>query len=185
MARRANAGTLNVTWNPQYKCYTFSGSYNKEYLDILKVSVPASGRSWNEQSKSWLVDEKYVDPLLAIARKVFGTVNYQTKAQFEAKFGGAQQSYQQSQQNYTISSPKNEFTPNEALEFIKLIPREALRKAYLQAAMLLHPDRNSDPEASTKMSKLNALWNRIEILIIQQGDTNGRQVEQTKSAGPV
>ena len=64
----------------------------------------------------------------------------------------------------TIAKSK---TLNEVLlDFVLLLPNDALQKAYRSAAMTLHPDRGGDME---KMARLNALWQRIETERINKG----------------
>ena len=46
------------------------------------------------------------------------------------------------------------------LDFVKIIPRSVLKKAYLLAANELHPDKNGGD--GSKMAALNNLWSRIE-----------------------
>jgi curved DNA-binding protein CbpA len=45
-------------------------------------------------------------------------------------------------------------------ELVELLPFEALQACYRKAAMMLHPDRNSND--GDKMARLNTAWNKIE-----------------------
>jgi curved DNA-binding protein CbpA len=50
--------------------------------------------------------------------------------------------------------------------FVKLVPYDAMTKAYRAAAMTYHPDRSGgDME---KMTQLNALWERIKKEVYNQ-----------------
>ena len=115
--------------------------------------MDATGRGWDPASKIWTITERFFPAIKVAAERIFpGQVNILTREQAEKA---------------TAPSAVKIKTLNEVLlDFVLLLPNDALQKAYRVAAMTLHPDRGGDME---KMSRLNALWQRIEMERINKG----------------
>lgn len=143
-----------VWWDAGVLAYRAQFPYKPQIVDFLKKQIPHSDRSWDETSKTWTFTENYLDDTVKFMRLIFGDqeVACVTRQQFEAS--------QQPRSNISVRS----LDAKDALlaRFMKSIPYESAKAAYRHAAMFLHPDRNKDPEAMSKMSEVNALWSKIE-----------------------
>src|SRR6266853_1507157 len=100
----------------------FSPSFN----EIFKNLIPHSDRDWNKDAKTWTITERYFDATKSLVQKMFGSAVIIDRATSEK-----------------ASQPAPVKTaPIDAVftQFVKLLPYEAMRKAYLHAANMLHPD---------------------------------------------
>ena len=144
---------VRIWWDRDIQGYYVEAPYHKAFVEGLKIVVPASDRGWNPESKIWTITERFFPAIKIAAERVFkGQVNILTREQAER-----------------ATSPtvvKSKTLDEVLLEFTCLLPNDALRKAYLVAARELHPDHGGDME---KMSRLNALWQRIETERINKG----------------
>jgi len=140
-----------IWYDTQLQAYYCSTPYSKEFVEFLKMGIPASDRAYDPSTKVWSFTDKYFDIIADMARRVWrgpGEVVIITKAQAEAA--------QQSAPGMSVSKQ----TPGDVLkDFAALLPVEALEAAYKRACMTLHPDKGGSME---KMSQLNALWTRIK-----------------------
>lgn len=139
-------GTVRIWWDPAISAYRMVMPYNKGFLDLLKTLVPVSDRSYESETHIWTFTERFLKPVQELVEKAFGRATLVDKAQAEA-----------AQQNKSTAPG----APLDAVivEFFRLLPQEAARRAYLVASNVMHPDRGGDME---KMSKLNAAWTRLE-----------------------
>lgn len=135
-----------IWWDNKLQGYHVQTPYHPQFVEFLKVAVPASDRSYEPVNKTWLFAEKYLDPIKGAAEKFFGQaeVTIVTKQQASA----------------SAQAPAKAQTIDQVmLEFMRLLPFEAAQKAFRAGAMALHPDRGGSMEA---MAKLNTLWDRLE-----------------------
>jgi hypothetical protein len=120
--------------------------YNATFVEALKKLLPASDREWDPQTKIWTFVEKYLDTLAQVVEQYFH-VKPIILRRIDAE---------------RASSPPSRVTASKMdsviTQFFKLLPFDAVEKAYKVAALTLHPDRGGD---MTKMSELNAMWDRI------------------------
>jgi hypothetical protein len=142
-----------IWYDVKIQAYRISTPYSQAFVDFLKIQIPASDRAFDPTSRIWTFNEKYFDPIRFMAEKVWahsGETHVVDKQHAEAA----------ARSNSTLTR-RPEASLNESIvEFFRLIPYEAAKAAYRKAALEMHPDRNAND--GERMSKLNAVWTRIE-----------------------
>lgn len=146
--------SCRIWWDASVSAYRLSSSFNKELVDTIKAQIPGSDRSFDQQSKIWTFTEKWLTPLLGFIKLLGVSPIVITRAQAEV-----------AQTSSASGSTRGKSLDAVIIEFVKVLPYESARKAYRDAAMLLHPDRGGSME---KMSALNAAWERIQKEVFQQ-----------------
>lgn len=141
------SGSVKIWWDNAIGAYKMVTPYNATFVDLLKQLAPGSDRVWDPSSKVWTISEKIVHLVKDLAEKSF---------KCQATFISRQQAQSASAPPKTVTLASID---SLMLEFFKLLPYNAARKAYQVAAMELHPDRGGSLE---NMTKLNATWSRIE-----------------------
>lgn len=137
---------VRFLWDKDVQGYRIECPYNKAFIEGIKALVPASDRDYDPSTKIWTVAEKWYKPLHIAAERLYpGQVFVFTKEQQER--AAAPPAIAKASLDQVLT------------DFVKLLPNEALIRAYKVAAMELHPDRGGSME---KMSSLNALWQRIK-----------------------
>jgi hypothetical protein len=142
----------SIFWDTSVQAYRMKCQFKPQLIEFLKKQIPHSERSWDESSKIWTFTEKYLDGVRLLAETIF-TKNecaVLTRAQVEAA---------QKPPAGGISVRTLNAIDSALADFMRLISYDAARAAYRRAAVELHPDKGGDME---KMSKLNALWTKIE-----------------------
>ena len=144
---------VKIWWDTQTDSYNISTPYEQQFVDTIKALIPHSDRAYNPSSKVWTFTEKYLTPVENMCKKIWGdgavtTINKQRTQQASA-------------------SPAVRGAPIDSIlvDFMKLMPFEAVSKAYRHAALMFHPDRGGDME---KMTKINSLWTRIKEEVYKQ-----------------
>jgi len=144
----SNTTKCRVWYDNDLAAYRCSTPYSKEFVEFIKIAIPVSDRAYDPTTKIWAFAEKYLDVIVDTARKVWknpGEVVVITKQQTQAA---------------SASPAVTKQTPEQIMvEFVKLLPNDALIAAYRRAAVELHPDRGGSME---KMSLLNMYWDRIK-----------------------
>lgn len=148
-----------VWWDKDITAYRASFPFKPQIVEFLKNQIPASDRTWDPATKIWTFTEQYLDGTVKFLHICFGNgeVAVVTRQQFEASSRPSGTSVRTSNTIELACS-----------DFMRLLPYDSARQAYRHAAMALHPDRNKEPEAMEKMSKINSLWSRIEKEIYGQ-----------------
>ncbi len=139
-----------IWYDPKVDGYHISCAYSPQFVEFIKAAVPVSDRAFDPVTKHWTVTEKFFPILRSVAEKVWqaSEIIIVTKDQTRA----------------TASAPVHKASLDSVIiEFVKLLPADALTTAYRKAAVAYHPDRGGD---SDRMSRLNALWTRIEAELI-------------------
>lgn len=140
--------TVQIRWDSELERYRLMFEYDKEFIDGLKEHIPGRFRSYDPVTKQWTVAELYFERLMDFLNDWGIEAAVITRDEVEDR--RARQ----------IAAHGDGSTETLALAFLKLVPHEAMVKAYRHAAMLLHPDRNGGDTA--RMSALNAVWERIQ-----------------------
>jgi hypothetical protein len=163
--------SVTLSWNPQLGAYNlkFNAFVTKELIDILKLAIPSSDRSYEPKTKTWTFTESHYDFVLHLMESKYKTVITYSKEKIEEE-------YKKFQNTAAPVDPKTQLGI-----FVKLVnaagiaigmeekdPKVA-RKAYLRAAMFYHPDRN--PERSKDMSSLNEAWTNLQEYFGLRGTT--------------
>lgn len=143
---------VKIWWDPGIQAYRISTPFNPRFVETIKHLVPASDRACDMQTKIWTFTERFLVPMQSLCESIWGKgeIAVITRQQVET------QANQQSQRSVTTTSSA---LANSAMEFLALLPYESAKKAYLHAALALHPDRGGDTE---RMSKINSLWSILE-----------------------
>lgn len=163
--------TVTLTWNPTISAYNlkFNDFVTKELIDILKLAIPGSDRSYDPKTKTWTFTEPHYDFIHHLMEQKYQKVITYTKEKIEEQY----------KQFTNAVAPIN--TESLLGTFVKLvneagitIPNDikdgkAARKAYLRAAMFYHPDRN--PDRAGDMSKLNEAWTNLQEYFGLRGTT--------------
>src|SRR5271166_3014463 len=144
--------TIRIWWDTTVLAYRVTSPYNKELVDFLGKSIPVSDRSFDTQTKIWTVVEKQLPPLLAFLTLMQMKPVVVTRQQVEATAA-------QSQTSGAQAAQRGRPLDTVILEFVRLLPYDAARKAYRAAALDLHPDKNNGD--GSRMTTLNADWDRI------------------------
>ena len=143
-----------IWWDIGSDAYVVSSSFNEKLVEGLKHVIPSSDRWYDRATKFWYLKEPYGETLRKVAETIFGIgcVSFQSKTV-------AQQA--QTNQSYIPPPVHASLAQGDAaiLQFVKLLPYEAMRDSYRKAATILHPDKGGDP---VRMSELNQLWGQIE-----------------------
>jgi hypothetical protein len=175
-----------VLWDESVGAYRVSTPYSASFVDLLKQLIPIADRVWDPQAKLWTVAERFALPIKNLCEQVWGTPNVQFMDRnawlaAQAKQAQAYAAYQASQSssaaNAYIPPPPPPRTPVRGepidivmLNFVKLLPYDAAQAAYRKAAVAFHPDHNGGD--GSKMSALNATWQRIEAEHFGKGRTS-------------
>jgi hypothetical protein len=154
---------IKIWWDVSVSAYRVATPYNKQFVDLIKSLIPGSDRAYDPTSKMWTVTEKYLGPLQLLCENVWKTkADVVTKQEAEKAQGASSQSSGSGSAN---GGRGQEITLNTnsidlaLARFMKIMPYDALQKAYRLAALELHPDAGGD---MAKMAELNSLWTRIK-----------------------
>lgn len=149
-----------VWWDAPVSAYRAQFPFKQQVVDFLKGNIPHSDRSWEDSTKTWTFTETYFDGTVKFLRLVYGDQEVAVVSR---------QQYEQAQAPPRSVAVRNADSNTMMLaDFMRLLPYEAAREAYRRAAILLHPDRNKENDAMEKMSKINALWTKIQKEIYGQ-----------------
>lgn len=159
-----------IWWDPSVSAYRLMVPYRTDFPPLFKACIPFGDYSWDSQAKVWTFVEKYYSPVQDLVKKIFGSVTAISRVDWEtANAPKAAPSSSTGVNSNASRSPNNGYIPplnvsilgidSVIIQFFKMVPYEAMKKAYLGAAMMYHPDRGGDAEAATN---LNTLWQKIE-----------------------
>lgn len=140
--RNSNA---RIWWDSSVSAYRMTVPFNAAFVELFKSLIPHSDRNHNPESKIWTITEKYFDATRKLIASTFGEPQVITREATEKA----------SQPPPVKTAPLD----SVILQFAKLLPYEAMQKAYRAGALALHPDRGGDMD---KMASLNACWTRLE-----------------------
>ena len=142
-----------IWYDLDVQAYRISCGYNNKFIEFLKVAIPTSDRAYDPTTKIWVFQEKWFDIVCSTAQGVWGggNVTIQNKA--------SAQTAASSNANTSVAPARQAKLDDVIISFFKLLPVNAVRKAYQTAAVELHPDRGGD---AVKMRQLNEYWSRIK-----------------------
>ena len=122
-----------------------STPYYEQFVDALKLHVPASHRRWSMDTKTWLVEPPYDTTAITLLRRFFPNAGIGKKA-------GSQPSRAERRRCACDDDHK-------ALYVCQGAPAEVIQAAYRALVKIHHPDRGGDTSA---MQRLNAAYARLE-----------------------
>ena len=154
---------VKIIYDSSVQAYKVRVPYSKEFLDAMRQLIPVANRMWDPLTKTWTVSEAFGLPIKSLCDRVWGS----TSVMF---IDAAHQQSHSANQTQTPIVRRNAPLDEVLLTFVKLLPYNAARKAYLFAAQELHPDKQGGD--STKMTSINAAWTRIEQEFYRKGASN-------------
>lgn len=149
-----------IWWDVNASAYVVSCGFNETFIEALKHFIPSKDRLYDPATKLWYLKEVYGEMIKTLAEAKFGvgSVSFQSRTVAEQA---------QAQQRRASPPPPTVggtafLNPLEAamVEFMSLMPYQALKAAYRAAALDLHPDKNQG--SSEKMIRLNDLFRKLE-----------------------
>lgn len=146
-------GNIRIWWDASVSAYRMASPYNASLVDTIKTQIPVSDRSYDPATKIWTFVERQLAPLQALLKMLNMGSTVVTRQQAEASA---------SQQTSSAGTSGRNVKPLDTVivEFVRLLPLDAAKKAYRAAAMDLHPDKQGG--RSDKMQALNMAWDRIQ-----------------------
>jgi hypothetical protein len=163
------SSNCRIWWDPTVSAYRLTVPYRTEFPALFKTLIPYGDYSWDSNAKVWTFVEKYYIPVSELVKKVFGHVTAISRTDWESANAPKASATNSGVNGNANKSPNSGYIPplnvailgadSVIIQFVKMLPYEAMKKAYLTAAMHYHPDRGGNPEEATN---LNTLWGRIE-----------------------
>jgi len=156
---------IKIIYDASVAGYKVRTPYSKDFVDTLHQLIPVANRMWDPVSKTWTVSEAFGLPIRDLCYRIWGS----SSVMFFDKTAAAQAQASASGTNVPKvmrTTPLDEVL----LTFVKLLPYNAARRAYLVAATELHPDKQNGD--SSKMSAMNSAWTRIETDFYKKGVSN-------------
>jgi hypothetical protein len=159
-SRTREAQKASFIWDGLAGVYKLHFDFSKEFIDLIKATIPSSHRSYDPGSKTWIIDEHFYDPILAMLKAKFTNVHTVSKQEVEER-----------QKEYQVVTTVTD-TDKELKIFTDLLKEAGISfdvhekdgakalKAYRRAALFYHPDRN--PEKAKDMSSLNAAFQNLK-----------------------
>lgn len=152
----------SINWTPSAGVYTLQFDFTtKEFIELLKMIIPSSDRSYDPKTKSWFVSESHFDDLKLLFESKFTNVKTTTKAQVEEHFKGFENNFARPVDTNKELTTFLNYVQEAGIPFDRDSKDGALaQKAYRRAAMYFHPDRN--PARAKDMSALNEAFNNLK-----------------------
>lgn len=150
-----SATQVRIWWDASIGAYRMTSPFNRSLVDALKVSIPASDRSYDPITKVWTFAERHLQPTVTLIKGVMGG-QPQVVSRQQVESAAASQGPGGATHNIASAAASLDAV---MIAFVKVLPFEAAQKAFRHAAMMLHPDRGGSMD---KMATLNATWQRLE-----------------------
>jgi hypothetical protein len=141
-----------IQWDADVDAYIVSTPFSKQFVDFLKLAIPVSDRAWDNDKKVWYIKEAFCPVIRSVAEKVWTA----SEILFVSKDDVATQQAKKTSVAAVAKAPIEQVLA----DFVKMLPKTALKTAFRLAAQELHPDKQGGD--GQKMASLNALWTRIE-----------------------
>jgi hypothetical protein len=164
------SSNCRIWWDPTVSAYRLTVPYRPDFPPLFKALIPFGDYSWDSSAKVWTFLEKYYEPTKGVVNKMFGSVTAISRTDWETANSASQTSSSGANGSAGAKAPNAGYIPplnvatlgadSVLVQFVRMLPYEALKKAYLHGAMMYHPDR-PDGDAAKQM-QLNLLWQRIE-----------------------
>jgi hypothetical protein len=145
---------IRIWWDASVSAYRMTSPYNASLVDALKQFIPVSDRSYDPATKVWTFVERQLAPLQGLLKQLNMQPVIITRAQAEQ----AAQQAASSAGSQSTAAQRVKPLDTVIIEFVRLLPYDAMRSAYRKAAMELHPDKGGSAERS---AQLNDNWSRI------------------------
>lgn len=159
--------SLTVTeWDEERQFATLSFSYNRRFLDWLKLGVkPDSYRIYDPVNRTWKVHLKRLPLVINFARRHFTQVNYQVLPDW-VQMQVASEKAQEARQ--TLWEPVRGSDPFTTLYLLPTAPWEVVRAVYKALAVIHHPDHGGNTET---FQRINCAYLELEKRLNKKLDT--------------
>jgi DnaJ-domain-containing protein 1 len=152
-------GIARITIEPGI-AYLRSEPFNQEFIDELKVSTMS--RRWDTAARAWTLDPMEVPIAARIVEKYFRKLIIEPT---EDKEGGSKErrgwrGARGARKVMDMSVGKGD--AYSVLCITKDAPDGLVKSAYTKLAMVYHPDVNSDPRATERMTEINKAYEEIK-----------------------
>ena len=162
--------TVSITWdcitNAAYRVsFTNIGRHWSKceiIITFIKQTIPTSQREYDPDLKMWFVGESYIQSIVDMCSAIPDfDVCFTPKPEevFTTKMHSKEEDYATFKR--MLSLAHIEFSDCNLTDF------KYAKRAYLRAAMQLHPDRA--PDMAAEMSTLNETWTRLQHSYFKDG----------------
>lgn len=155
---------------PSFGQIAIETAHNADYVEAIKFIIPLRDRTWDPDSKVWIVTKRYYAAAVALVRHFYGegfidSVGGVTEAQamdweerFEAwkSFGAKKKTYEGRPKMAHADSNSG---PYAALYLLPNAPPQLIKAAYRTLAVLYHPDKGGDVEL---MKRINGAYEKLK-----------------------
>jgi hypothetical protein len=154
---------LTIRWDADAKVYACSGPWSDKMMrfkDALKLNIPKEDWDYDPDSKTWYIAERQFNPVCTLAKIYWkdnpGAVHIIDKQTVEAA------------RARKLTRDGASGTDLLLLKFIRMLPNDALEKAYKTAVMMMHPDRigtigsQERADADEKFRSFQELWTSLK-----------------------
>lgn len=117
---------------------SFRVAYDPAWVASVKAMVPAHAREWDAVEKIWFVDEPFVEAVVRLTRRIFGSCSCP---------GASQNSHGEASD------------PWQTLHLRPTAPVELIEASYRVLARLHHPDRGGSGDA---MQRINGAYSALK-----------------------
>lgn len=145
-------GNIRIWWDTSVSAYRMASPFNATLVDAIKQHIPVSDRSYDPTTKIWTFVERQLTPLQGLLKLIGAQATVITRQQAEAAAAQSSGNGAGAQRGAPLDTV--------IIEFVRLVPADAMKSAYRAAALQLHPDRQGGN--ADKMTRLNAAWSRIQ-----------------------
>lgn len=145
--------SCTIYWDDSIGGYAVSCSYKPQFVEFLKLNIPASDRAYHPNNKTWTFHEKYFEVITKAAQATFGAASVNSKKRSANSSNHTPVGTGSSADPLTLAFAK----------FARLLPHDVLKKAYREAAQVLHPDK--DASNAQRMADLNEVWSQIKATL--------------------
>jgi hypothetical protein len=146
---------ITIVWDSTVSAYRMTSPWIKELKEFMSAQMPHSDRDWDANTKTWTFVEKQLPNVQNLLKLLGLTATVMLRQQVEA----AQQQQQQQANTHAQAVVRNAIEP-VVMQFVRTVPYDAMKKAYLLASLALHPDKVGGD--GTQQATLNTAWQRIE-----------------------
>lgn len=156
--------------------------YVQMFVDDIRT-IPYTSRNWVPERRVWVVWDPYVAMAVQFVNtyypnaEVIGSPTESTRDRYERERKDNERRERERSENRRRSSwdyQDNRYgsgntsqtssggSDHQTLYLTPEAPESVVKAAYKALAILLHPDRSSDPNATRQMQNVNAAYDRIK-----------------------
>ncbi len=160
--------TVSITWdsitNAAYRVsFTNIGRHWSKcelVITLIKQTIPSSQREYEPETKTWFIGEPFIQGIVDTCSAIPDfDVCFIPKPEevFASRMHNKEEDYNTFKRMLSLAH----------VDFVDTLDFKLAKRAYLKAAMQLHPDRA--PDMAAEMSTLNETWSRLQTTYFKQG----------------